>query len=159
VSGSRLAQRLVQLGFVALVGVAWQITVLRGGVNPLLLPPPAAVYREFMSLLITGMFWPDLKVTLYELAVAFSISAVAGSSIGYVVSGSRYAIRVFDPLLAGIFAIPAILLYPLYVLFFGLGPGSKIAMGATIAFFPIVLNTISGLSRVDSAYVTAARSM
>jgi ABC-type nitrate/sulfonate/bicarbonate transport system permease component len=105
------------------------------------------------------MFWPDLKVTLYELAVAFAIAAFAGSSIGYLVSRSRYAIRVFDPLLAGIFAIPAILLYPLYVLFFGLGPGSKIAMGATIAFFPIVLNTISGLSRVDSTFVTAARSM
>ena len=158
-SGSRLAQRLVQLGFLALVAVGWQITAIRGSVSPLLLPPPAAVYREFMSLLTTGMFWPDLKITLFELAVAFSIAAVAGSSIGYLVSGSRYAIRVFDPLFAGIFAIPAILLYPLYVLFFGLGPGSKIAIGATIAFFPIVLNTISGLSRVDSAYVTAARSM
>jgi ABC-type nitrate/sulfonate/bicarbonate transport system permease component len=105
------------------------------------------------------MFWPDLRVTLYELGVAFAIAAVAGSSIGYLVSRSHFAIRVFDPLFAGIFAIPAILLYPLYVLFFGLGPGSKIAMGATIAFFPVVLNTISGLSRVDSVYVTAARSM
>ena len=158
-SGSRLAQRMVQLEFLLLVAVVWQITVTRGWVSPLLLPPPAAVYREFLSLLKTGMFWPDLKVTLYELAVAFSIAAFAGSSIGYLVSRSRYAIRVFDPLFAGIFAIPAILLYPLYVLFFGLGPGSKIAMGATIAFFPIVLNTISGLSRVDSAYLTAARSM
>jgi ABC-type nitrate/sulfonate/bicarbonate transport system permease component len=159
VKGSRLAQRLVQLGFLALVALGWKIAAIRGGVSPLLLPPPAAVYHEFLSLLKTGMFWPDLKVTLYELGVSFSIAAVSGSAIGYIVSRSRYAIRVFDPLFAGIFAIPAILLYPLYVLFFGLGPGSKIAMGATIAFFPIVLNTISGLSRVDSAYVTAARSM
>jgi ABC-type nitrate/sulfonate/bicarbonate transport system permease component len=159
VNGSRLAQRSVQLGFLVLVALAWQITSFRGAISPLLLPPPAAVYHEFLSLLKTGKFWPDLKVTLYELGVAFSIAAVAGSSIGFLVSQSRYAIRVFDPLFAGIFAIPAILLYPLYVLFFGLGPGSKIAMGATIAFFPIVLNTISGLSRVDSAYVTAARSM
>jgi ABC-type nitrate/sulfonate/bicarbonate transport system permease component len=159
VNGSRLAQRAVQLGFLVLVVLAWQLTIMRGGVSPLLLPAPAAVYREFVSLLMTGMFWPDLKVTLYELFVAFSIAAVAGSSIGYLVSRSRYAIRVFDPLFAGIFAIPAILLYPLCVLFFGLGPGSKIAMGATIAFFPIVLNTISGLSRVDSVFVTAARSM
>jgi NitT/TauT family transport system permease protein len=66
---------------------------------------------------------------------------------------------VFDPLFAGLFAIPVILLYPLYELFFGLGPGSKIAMGATFAFFPVVLSTISGLSRVDRSYVTAARSM
>jgi ABC-type nitrate/sulfonate/bicarbonate transport system permease component len=159
VSGSRLAQRSVQLGFLMLVALAWQITAIRGGVSPLLLPPPAAVYHEFLLLLVTGKFWPDLKVTLYELGVAFSIAAVAGSVIGYFVSRSRYAIRVFDPLFAGIFAIPAILLFPLYVLFFGLGPGSKIAMGATIAFFPIVLNTISGLGRVDSTYVTAARSM
>ena len=158
-NGSKLAQRTVQLGFLAILALAWQFTTMRGGVSPLLLPPPSAVYREFVSLLTTGMFWPDLKVTLYELVVAFSIAAVAGSSIGYLVSRSRYAIRVFDPLFAGIFAIPAILLYPLYVLFFGLGPGSKIAMGATIAFFPIVLNTISGLSRVDSVYVTAGRSM
>jgi ABC-type nitrate/sulfonate/bicarbonate transport system permease component len=159
VSGSRLAQHSVQLGFLVLVALAWQLAATRGGVSPLLLPSPAAVFREFLSLLTTGMFWPDLKVTLFELGVAYSIAAVAGGAAGYLVSRSRFAIRVFDPLFAGIFAIPAILLYPLYVLFFGLGPGSKIAMGATIAFFPIVLNTISGLSRVDSAYVTAARSM
>lgn len=156
---SRIAQRLVQLGFLALVALAWQIASVRGGVSPLLLPPPAMVCHEFLSLLTTGLFWPDLKVTLYELIVSFLIAAIAGSAIGYAVSRSRYSIRAFDPLFAGLFAIPAILLYPLYVLFFGLGPGSKIAMGATIAFFPIVLNTISGLARVDSVYVTAARSM
>ena len=158
-NGSRLAQRSVQAGFLLLVALTWQISAVRGGISPLLLPPPSAVYHEFLALLMTGMFWPDLRVTLYELVAAFGIAAVAGSSIGYLVSRSRYAIRVFDPLFAGVFAIPAILLYPLYVLFLGLGPGSKIAMGATIAFFPIVLNTISGLSRVDSAYRTAARSM
>jgi ABC-type nitrate/sulfonate/bicarbonate transport system permease component len=159
VKNSRIAQRLVQLGFLALVALAWQIASVRGGVSPLLLPPPAAVYHEFLSLLVTGMFWPDLKVTLYELIVSFLIAAIAGSAIGYAASRSRYSFLTFDPLFAGLFAIPAILLYPLYVLFFGLGPGSKIAMGATIAFFPIVLNTISGLARVDSVYVTAARSM
>ena len=124
-NGSRLAQRSVQLGFLVLVALAWQITSIRGGISPLLLPPPAAVYHEFLSLLKTGKFWPDLKVTLNEMSVAFSIAAVAGGFIGYLVSRSRYAIRVLDPLFAGIFAIPAILLYPLYVLFFGLGPGSR----------------------------------
>ena len=158
-SGSRIAQRFVQLGFLVTVALAWRIAATRGGVSPLLLPPPAAVYREFLSLLRTRTFWPDLKVTLYEVSVAFSIAAVAGSFLGYLVSRSRYATRVFDPLFAGMFAVPAILLYPLYVLFFGLGPESKIAIGATIAFFPVVLNTISALSRVDNVYVTAAQSM
>ncbi len=55
--------------------------------------------------------------------------------------------------------MPIILFLPLYVLFLGLGPASKIALGATISFFPIVLNTIAGFSNVDKLHVTAARSM
>ena len=44
-------------------------------------------------------------------------------------------------------------------MFFGLGPGSKIAIGSTIAFFPVVLNTIAGLANVDKAYIVASKSM
>jgi ABC-type nitrate/sulfonate/bicarbonate transport system permease component len=151
-------KRLVQIGFVVLLALLWQLATL-GHVSPLLLPPPAAVGREFLVLLQTANFWPDLRVTLFELIAAFLIAAFTGSAIGSAVSRSSYAVRVFDPLFAGMYSIPAILLFPLYVLFFGLGPGSKIAMGATIAFFPVVLNTITGLSQVDRAYVAAARSM
>jgi ABC-type nitrate/sulfonate/bicarbonate transport system permease component len=66
---------------------------------------------------------------------------------------------VFEPLFASIYAIPIILFLPLFVLFFGLGPASKIAIGATIGFFPITLSTIAGFAGVDRLYVTAARSM
>ena len=154
-----IAQRLVQLGFVASVGIAWYWITVRGNVSPLLLPTLSSVYHEFVALAAAGTFWPDLGVTLYELAVAFLIASVAGTAIGYLISRSGYAIKVFDPLLAGIYAIPAILLFPLFVLYLGIGPASKIAMGATIAFFPIVLNTIAGLHYVDRIYVSAARSM
>ena len=58
-----------------------------------------------------------------------------------------------------IYSIPIILFLPLYILFFGLGPASKIALGATISFFPIALNTIAGFGYVDKVLVTAARSM
>jgi ABC-type nitrate/sulfonate/bicarbonate transport system permease component len=75
------------------------------------------------------------------------------------VSRTRYRIRVFEPLFAAIYAVPIILFLPLYVLFFGLGPASKIALGATISFFPIALATIAGFGNVDRTLVTAARSM
>jgi ABC-type nitrate/sulfonate/bicarbonate transport system permease component len=155
----KAGQRLVQLGFVASVALIWHVTTASGRVSPLLLPPLQAVWRELVALMGDARFWPDLRVTLYELGLAFLIAAVAGSAAGYAVSRSSYAVRVFDPLFAGMYSIPAILLFPLYVLFFGLGAGSKVAMGATIAFFPVVLNTITGLSRVDRTYVAAARSM
>jgi ABC-type nitrate/sulfonate/bicarbonate transport system permease component len=66
---------------------------------------------------------------------------------------------VFEPLLAGFYSVPIILFLPLYVLFFGLGPGSKIALGTTISFFPIVLNTIAGFGYVEKIFIVAARSM
>ena len=98
-------------------------------------------------------------MTLTEVAVAFTISCTTGVAIGYLISRSQFLIRVFEPLFAGFYSVPIILFLPLYVLFFGLGPGSKIAIGTTISFFPIVLNTIAGFGYVDKIYVTAARSM
>src|SRR4029077_4454934 len=154
-----VGQRLIQLGVLILILVAWYIFTLPGHINPLLLPPPAPVFKNFWVLLTTSGIWPGLCVTVHEWLGAVALASVAGCALGYIISRSAYAVRVFDPLLAGIYSIPAILLFPLYLLFFGLGAGSKIAIGTTIAFFPIVLNTIAGLSYVDKAYITAARSM
>jgi ABC-type nitrate/sulfonate/bicarbonate transport system permease component len=156
---SRLAAHLVQLGILVAVLGAWYWATLPGGINHLLLPPPIPVFEGFWVLFTADSIWPDLLVTVREWVFAVAISSVSGCILGYLISRSNYAVRVFDPLLSGLYSIPAILLFPLYLLFFGLGPGSKIAIGTTIAFFPIVLNTIAGLAYVDKAYITAARSM
>ncbi len=158
-SGARLVYRVTQAAFVAAVILVWWLVSRNGYISPILLPPLTDSVHEFVLLIERGAYWPDLSVTLYELVVAFLIASTSGCLIGYLVSRSRFAVRVFDPLFAGLYSIPAILLFPLYVLFFGLGPGSKIAIGATIAFFPIILNTIAGFDYVDRSYITAARSM
>jgi ABC-type nitrate/sulfonate/bicarbonate transport system permease component len=155
----RIGSYLVQIGFVLVVFALWYLATNRWGVNSLLLPKPALVWRQLLDVLRTGEFWPDLRVTLTELAVAFALSMTSGTVVGYFVSRSPYWTRVFDPLFAGIYSIPIILFLPLYVLFFGLGPSSKIALGATISFFPIVISTVAGFRNVDRVLVTAARSM
>jgi ABC-type nitrate/sulfonate/bicarbonate transport system permease component len=128
-------------------------------VSRILLPNPVDVVRALGHVLATNEYANDLRVTLTELAVAFSISISAGITLGYLISRTSFRIRVFDPLLSAIYSVPLILFLPLYVLWFGLGPPSKIALGATISFFPIVLSTIAGFGRVDAMMVTAARSM
>jgi ABC-type nitrate/sulfonate/bicarbonate transport system permease component len=155
----RLASRAVQAGFiVALVG-AWYIGTTYGGLSPILLPNPVKVYDELIDVLWTGEFIGDLRVTLTELLIAFAISSTAGVTLGYLVSRSQYSIRVFEPLLAGIYSVPIILFLPLYILFFGLGPASKIALGVSTSFFPIILNTIAGFGYVDRIFILSARSM
>jgi ABC-type nitrate/sulfonate/bicarbonate transport system permease component len=154
-----LASRAVQAAFLIVLVVLWYLATTRWRVSPLLLPNPLAVLRDFWDILTTGEFIGDLRVTLTELALAFAISASSGVIVGYLISRTQYRIRVFEPLFAGIYSVPIILFLPLYILFFGLGPASKIALGATISFFPIALNTIAGFGYVDKMLVTAARSM
>ena len=156
---SRLLSRGVQAGFVLVLLAAWYLGTTFGHISPILLPNPVNVFDELMDVLRTGEFIDDLQVTLGEVAAAFSISATTGVALGYLISRSQYSIRVFEPLFAGIYAVPIILFLPLYVLFFGLGPASKIALGVTTSFLPIVLNTIAGFGYVDRIFILSARSM
>jgi ABC-type nitrate/sulfonate/bicarbonate transport system permease component len=158
-SSEWIGSRVVQLGFLIALIVWWQLATTSWGVSAILLPRPVAVLHELIGELKTGRFFGDLRVTLFELVIAFAVSALAGTLSGYLLSRSQYLIRVFDPLFSGIYAIPAILFFPLYVLFFGLGPPSKIAMGITISFFPIALNTMAGFGNVEKTFIVAARSM
>lgn len=154
-----LVSRLIQASFLVSVIVVWYLAATYWGVNRLLLPDPVAVYDNLFDILRSGEFIDDLKTTLGELLIAFAISVTGGVALGYLISRSHYWIEVFDPLFAAIYSIPIILFLPLFVLFFGLGPASKIALGASISFFPIVINTIAGFGHVDRLFVTAARSM
>jgi ABC-type nitrate/sulfonate/bicarbonate transport system permease component len=156
---NRILSRLVQVAFVIVLLALWYLATTKWGVSHLLLPNPLTVLDELKDVLRSGEFIPDLRITLTELAVAFALSSISGITIGYLLSRSQFLIRVFEPLLAGVYSIPIILFLPLYILFFGLGPASKIALGTTISFFPIVLNTIAGFGYVDRIYVVAARSM
>jgi ABC-type nitrate/sulfonate/bicarbonate transport system permease component len=155
----RAAVVATQAAFVAALVALWYLATARWGVSRILLPNPVAVWHALVDVLASGEYLPDLRVTLFEVAVAFAISATSGIVIGYLVSRTSYRVRVFEPLFAAMYAVPLILLIPLYVLWFGLGPGSKIALGATISFFPVVLNTVTGFANVDRGLVTAARSM
>jgi ABC-type nitrate/sulfonate/bicarbonate transport system permease component len=155
----KLLSRVVQVGFIVGVVLLWYLGTAYWGISRILLPNPVNVWHELRDVIASGEFWPDLRVTLTEVAIAFAISCTGGVTVGYLISRSPYLIKVFEPLLAGFYSVPVILFLPLYVLFFGLGPGSKIALGTTISFFPIVLATIAGFGYVDRIFVTAARSM
>ena len=156
---SRLASRGVQIAFVLVLVAAWWIGTTVGKISPILLPNPRNVFDELVDVIWTLEFVGDLRVTLTELAIAFAISSITGVTLGYLISRSQYSMRVFEPLLAGIYSVPIILFLPLYILFFGLGPASKIALGVTTSFFPIILNTIAGFGYVERIFVMSARSM
>ena len=154
-----LTQRIIQLAFLAIAGGVWYGLTATQSISRLFLPPPDAVWAAFSRIVASGQFWSAVQVTLLTIGQAFGIATVLGIFIGYVVSRSRFATDVFEPLIAGLFTVPLTLLFPMFILFFGIGTSSKVAYGATYGFFPIALNTIAAFSQVDERYLNAARSM
>jgi ABC-type nitrate/sulfonate/bicarbonate transport system permease component len=159
VSRTTFSAYLIQFAIIAILGGAWYWGTATGSVSKLFLPEPAAVWLAFSRLVTTGQFWSAVKVTLTTIAQAYAIALVAGIGTGYLLSRSRFAIDVVEPIIAGLFTIPITLFFPMFILFFGIGTGSKIAYGASYAFFPIALNTIAAFANVQMHFLRAARSM
>ncbi|MGO4908346.1 ABC transporter permease [Pseudorhodobacter sp. W20_MBD10_FR17] len=151
--------RLYQLTFFGVILLAWAIVTETGYISRLFLPTLPDLGRKFISLLSSGDWVKPLTLTLYEVGCAYAIGAITGILVGFLVSRTRFATRVFEPLFSSLFAVPLIILYPLAMLFFGLEAGSKIALGSIISFFPIVLSTINGFGNVNPIYLRAASSM
>ena len=160
IAQDKLAIRTIQFGmFVALFGAWFSRPVRAPRRCKLFLPAPELVWREMGVLIRSGQLWSALYVTLTSIAKAYAIAVVAGIAVGFVVARSRTLVQMFEPVLSGMFAVPLTMFFPLFVLFFGIGPDLKVAYGATYAFFPIALNTIAAFSNVDELYLRASRSM
>jgi ABC-type nitrate/sulfonate/bicarbonate transport system permease component len=159
VERANFASRSAQFAFLAIVAGAWYLATETGSVSRLFLPPPRQVMTALERLVQTPSFWSAVMVTLTTIAKAFAIAIVAGILAGYLITRSKLASRVIEPVLSGLFTIPITLFFPMFILFFGIGTGSKVAYGATYAFFPIVLNTIAAFTNMEERYLRAARSM
>jgi len=155
----RLATYIVQAAFLIGLLILWFLATNVWGVSSIVLPSPINVWYQLVDVIRSGEYIADLRVTLSEFAGAFIVAMILGIAVGYLISRSSYLNKVFEPLFAAVYAIPIILFLPLYVLILGLGPASKIALGATISFFPIVLSTIAGFGNIDRTLISAARSM
>jgi ABC-type nitrate/sulfonate/bicarbonate transport system permease component len=154
-----VTSRAVQVGFFGAILLAWYVVSVERLINPILLPRLGSVAAQFGKLIVSPTLAGDIGVTLGELAAAFVTAACAGIALGYVVSASKYLTAVYEPMLASLYAIPLIVFFPTFILFFGTGSKSKIAFGMVYGFFPIVLNTIAGFRQVDRQLLVVAQSM
>ncbi|MDH7799395.1 MULTISPECIES: ABC transporter permease subunit [unclassified Beijerinckia] len=154
-----LSSRSVQWAFLALAAAAWYVATETGSVSRLFLPPPREVGTALVALVQTSAFWSAVLVTATTVAKAYILALIAGILAGYLVSRSKLAVATIEPVISGLFTIPITLFFPMFILFFGVGTGSKVAYGATYAFFPIALNTIAAFAKMEQRYLLAAQSM
>jgi len=150
---------LVRLGLVAAVLLAWEVA--GRAANPLLAVPPSATLPALRELLLLRSY-PDLGasllVTLREIATAYALAVAVGLAVGGTLGMNRLLGRAYGPMLAALYAVPAVVWYPSLMLFFGLDAASKIAFGFLLGFFPVTLAVLAGIRQVDPHLVRVAKS-
>jgi ABC-type nitrate/sulfonate/bicarbonate transport system permease component len=149
---------VARLGLVALALVLWEVaghTVL----DPNFLSPPSAIVAAMPRVLGDPGVSNALAASFLELVIAFVLAVALGLAIGLAIGLSGFARRATLPLVLLLYSIPQVTILPLFVLYFGIGAGSKIAFGVSHGIFPIILNVVAGVQSVEQAHLTAARSM
>ena len=123
------------------------------------LSPPSRVVASLGDLFDTKGVPAALQITFWELAVAFAISVAIGLAVGLAVGLSRFSNRSFMPIILLLYGMPQITILPLFILYFGIGPPSKIAFGVTHGMFPIIVTVAAGVQNIKPILMTAAHSM
>ncbi len=129
-----------------------------GLLNPLIVPSPLAILLSYSTLASGGDFVSNFSITLFELLAATVIVVSIGLLVGFAIAAHDMTSSVFEPLIIAIFAIPSIVIYPIFFLVLGLGPLSKIAFGVLVGAFPIIQNTVAAVRQVRHEHIVVGRS-
>ena len=152
--------------------LAWRAAILLGSVivweavarplNPVLYIAPSRLPAALVRMLNVRDLPPlpeHVWLTVTEIVAAYALALAAGLWLGFLLGLRRTLGRIYEPLLAALYAVPSVVWYPSLMLFFGLGPASKIAFGLLLGVFPIVLSVLAGIRQVPQHLVTVAVSM
>jgi len=146
-----------------LVGVAvlsaWQGLVSLKILDPFFVSRPTAIAQRVATWMIGGSLWQHLATTLEEALLGLVIGSAMGISLGFSLGRAPFLARVFDPYIKMLNAVPRVVLAPLFLLWFGLGIWSKVALAVTLVFFVMFFNTYQGVRDADRVLIDNVRML
>jgi NitT/TauT family transport system permease protein len=128
-------------------------------IDPFFISAPSEVAARLTRWIGDGTLLLHASYTLRAMAIGFAFGAAAGFATGFALGRSDLAARILDPFITAIYCLPKIALAPLFLLWFGIGIESKIAMAAAIVFFLVFLNTFAGVRAVERLHLDTIRIM
>ena len=140
-----------------MVLVLWEAVCRAGWISQIILPPPSGIFLAAVN--DGSVFLKAFAVTLLEVAVSIVIAWTLGIVSGLIAGSAPVVSIAVGSVLSSVFAIPLVILYPVFMAWVGIGSASKILFGVMSGYFPIALNTLNGIQAVNSRYVTMARAM
>jgi len=139
------------------IGTVWQIAVWISDASVAILPPPLLTLATLWELVVTGELAKHTMASLSRVVSAWGLSVLVAVPLGLLMARSKMAERLLDPVIELFRPISPLAWIPLAILWFGIGETGKIFIIFVATFFPIVLNTISGVKGVDPVLIRAGR--
>jgi len=143
--------------FICLISI-WELGSRTGWISALVLPAPSEAFVAFQELVNSGLLWKHLTASLGRLIPGWIIGSFLGISVGLAIGLFSLARAGLSPLVSAIFPIPKIALLPLFIIWFGIGEGSKVATILFGTFFPTVITTYGGVDNVDRSLIRMGQS-
>jgi len=162
--------RLWQLGILVLLFVFWHAMTKPGLIPPIMFDndrqaafffgEPLKIFARIWAWFVTDAdIYRHLWVTLAETMMAFGIGAVSGLGCGLWLALSPMASAILEPYIKALNSMPRIILAPIFAIWFGLGMGSKVALGVTLVFFIVFFNVYQGVKEVSPVVLANARML
>ncbi|MBD9665439.1 ABC transporter permease [Variovorax sp. VRV01] len=152
----RVAER--GIGIVIFLAL-WEALPRLGVVSDAYLSPPSAVVASIVQLVDTGQLWKHVAASLQRSLWGLLLASFSGVVLGLLIGSSRRLAAIVDPVLQLFRQTSAFALFPVFILFLGIGELSKVAIIFWASFWPVLLSTVSGVKQVDRLLVNSALSM
>lgn len=149
---------LTRLGIIAAILLGWELLARSGLLYRDVVPSLVLIVREFGHLLVERAFYANLGVTAGEVLFAIAIGGGAGIAVGIILGRNRFLQQAYEPLLHYLGPTPKIIFFPIMIMWFGVGPGSKVAMGALSSFFPVAISVAAAMREIDAVLIRVGLS-
>jgi len=145
---------LLPVLFAGAVGLVWEFGTRAANISPLVIVPLSAVWRVITTSF--GILFQQSIPTVVETLIGFALASVIGIVLGTLLLLSRRVRQALYPHILTFQLIPKVALAPLFIVWFGVGPTSRLSLAVFMAFFPVVISTLTGLASADRNIVRMA---
>jgi len=126
--------------------------------DPIFMAPPSAIFRAAIELIGSGALKKGMIQSLWPFSVGMVLTIVIGIAVGIAIAQWRIVEYILDPFINALYAIPRIAMVPLIILWAGLGFAGKVTILVSVAVFPIIVNTYSGIRDVRGSMLEIGRA-
>jgi ABC-type nitrate/sulfonate/bicarbonate transport system permease component len=156
----RLLSPARRLQLIALAGawLGWEAVAASGLLYHGVVPSTLVIAGALARLAATPGFWFNLAVSLVEILSAIAIGGAAGLAAGIAIGGIRSLALAIEPLVNALASTPKVVFLPIFYLLFGIGSGSKIAVGALGSFLPVAISVIAAMTAINPTFVRVGQS-